>query len=554
MDLTLADAGNREILETDVLIVGAGPAGLSAAIRLKQVAPQLSVTVVEKSAELGGHIISGAVMNPVGLDALLPRWRDMGAPVGPAMTRDTFHFLTATADIALPQLMIPPQMKTPGAVIVSLGDLVKWLGEQAQGLGVDIFPMTAAVDVLTGEGGRVEGIITGDLGVDHAGNPKSTYAAGIGLRAKYTLIGEGARGSLAKHLIGHFGLADGHDPQLYGLGIKEVWEIAPERHEAGRVDHYLGFPLDNATSGGGFAYHAGGNRLYLGIAVHLSYSDPTLSPFGEFQRFKAHPAIARLLAGGRRLSYGARAMTSGGLQSIPELAFPGGALIGCAAGFMNVPALKAIHNAIRSGMATADRVATAIGEGRAYDKLEGLNDSVLATGIGDELKRVRNVKPFWSRFGTWLGVLLGGLDMWCEALFRVSPFGTLRHGEADFARLRPLAEVAPRVYPRPDGTSTYDRAASVYLANLSHDEDQPVHLRLADPDLPVREILPRYGEPAPLYCPAGVYEMAEEGGAPVFRIHAANCVHCKTCDIKDPAQNITWVPPEGGSGPNYSGM
>ncbi|MBN9311033.1 MAG: electron transfer flavoprotein-ubiquinone oxidoreductase [Devosia sp.] len=551
---TLADAGSREIIETDVLIVGAGPAGLSAAIRLKQVAPNLGVTVVEKSAELGGHIISGAVMNPVGLDALLPDWRELGAPVGPKVTRDTFHFLTGTADLQLPGPMIPPQMKTPDAVIVSLGDLVKWLGEQAQGLGVDIFPMTAAVDVLTGENGQVEGIITGDLGVGADGEPKSTYAAGIGLKAKYTLIGEGARGSLAKALIQRFGLADGRDPQLYGLGIKEVWEIAPDRHEPGRVDHYLGFPLDDATSGGGFAYHAEGNRLYLGLAVHLSYSDPTLSPFGEFQRFKQHPAIARLLEGGRRVSYGARAMTSGGLQSIPDLAFPGGALIGCAAGFMNVPALKAIHNAIRSGMATAERVAAAIAEGRAHDTLEGLDESVLATGIGAELGPVRNVKPLWSRFGTLAGVLLGGFDMWCEALLRVSPFGTLRHGKADSETLKPIQEATPRAYARPDGVTTFDRAASVYLANLSHDEDQPVHLRLADPSVPVRENLPRYGEPAPLYCPAGVYEMVEEGGAPVFRIHAANCVHCKTCDIKDPARNITWVPPEGGSGPNYSGM
>lgn len=550
----MADAGNREILETDVVIVGAGPAGLSAAIRLKQLAPNLSVTVVEKSAELGGHIISGAVMNPVGLDALLPGWRGMGAPVGLDVTRDTFHFLTGSGDIPLPSLMIPPQMKTPGAVIVSLGELVKWLGEQAQGLGVDIFPMTAAVDVLTGESGRVEGIITGDLGVDHTGRPKSTYAAGVALKAQYTLIGEGARGSLAKHVISQFGLAEGHDPQLYGLGIKEVWEIAPDRHEAGRVDHYLGFPLDATTSGGGFAYHAAGNKLYLGLVVHLSYDDPTLSPFDEFQRFKTHPSMARLLEGGRRLSYGARALTSGGLQAIPDLAFPGGALIGCAAGFMNVPALKAIHNAIRSGMATADRVAAAIGEGRAHDTLAGLNDSVLASGIGAELTPVRNVKPFWSRFGTYLGVLLGGFDMWCTALFRVSFFGTLRHDHADFERLKPLSAVTPRTYARPDGATTFDRTASVYLANLSHDEDQPVHLRLADPDLPVRENLPRYGEPAPLYCPAGVYEIAEEGGAPVFRIHAANCVHCKTCDIKDPAQNITWVPPEGGSGPNYSGM
>jgi len=550
----LADAGSREILETDVVIVGAGPAGLSAAIRLKQVAPELAVTVVEKSAEIGGHIISGAVMNPVGLDALLPNWRELGAPVGPKVSRDTFHLLTAGGDLPLPGLIIPPQMKVPDAVIVSLGDLVKWLGEQAQGLGVDVFPMTAAIDVLTGEGGQVEGIITGDLGVGADGQPKSTYAAGIALRAKYTLIGEGARGSLAKHVIGTFGLADGHDPQLYGLGIKEVWEIAAERHEAGRVDHYLGYPLDDATSGGGFAYHAAGNKVYLGFVTHLSYADPTLSPFGEFQRFKAHPAIARLLEGGRRLSYGARALTSGGLQAVPDLAFPGGALIGCAAGFMNVPALKAIHNAIRSGMATADRVARAIGEGRAHDTLEGLNESVLASGIGAELNPVRNVKPLWSRFGTLLGVILGGFDMWCETLFRFSILGTLRHGNADFAKLKPIAAVTRRSYPRPDGKTTFDRASSVYLANLSHDEDQPVHLKLADPSVPVRENVPRFGEPAPLYCPAGVYEVAEEGGAPVFRIHAANCVHCKTCDIKDPAQNITWVPPEGGSGPNYSGM
>lgn len=550
----MADAGNREMLETDVLIVGAGPAGLSAAIRLKQVAPDLTVTVVEKSAELGGHIISGAVLNPVGLDALLPDWRNMGAPIGPIARGDRFHFLTPGGDIPLPHFMIPPQMRTPDAVIVSLGDLVKWLGEQAQGLGIDIFPMTAAVDLLTGEGGRVEGIITGDLGVGADGQPKSTFAAGIALKAKYTLIGEGARGSLAKALIRQFGLDANSDPQLYGLGIKEVWELKPEQARYGHVHHYLGYPLDNATSGGGFAYHADNNRLYLGLVVHLNYSNPTLSPFGEFQRFKQHPSIAKMLEGGRRISYGARALTSGGLQSIPDLAFPGGALIGCAAGFMNVPALKAIHNAMRSGMATADKVAAAIGAGRAHDRIEGLNEAVLASGIGAELKPVRNVKPFWSRLGTLAGVLFGGFDMWCEALFRFSPFGTLRHQKADFEKLLPKADATAKLYERPDGKTTFDRAASVYLANLSHDEDQPIHLKLADPAVPVRENLPRYGEPAPLYCPAGVYEMAEEGGAPVFRIHAANCVHCKTCDIKDPAQNITWVPPEGGSGPNYSGM
>ncbi len=547
----MAAAGTREILDTDVVIVGAGPAGLAAAIRLKQKAPELAITVVEKSAELGGHILSGAVMNPVGMDELIPDWRAR-APVGPAVTEDTFHVLSRTGDFALPHFMLPPQMKVKDAVIISLGELVKWLGEEAQGLGIDIFPMTAAVDVLTGDRGEVQGIITGDLGVDANGNPKSSHAEGIALRAKYTLIGEGARGSLAKGLMARFGLETG--PQLYGLGIKEVWELAPERHRPGRIYHYLGYPLDDDTSGGGFAYHAQDRKLYLGFVTHLSYSNPTLSPFGEFQRFKAHPSISRLLEGATRLSYGARALTSGGLQSVPNLAFPGGALIGCAAGFMNVPALKGIHSAIRSGIATADAVTEAVGQGRAHDVLAGLNERVLASGIGAELKPVRNVKPLWGRAGTVLGVLLGGFDMWCEALFGRSPFGTLKHRHADADTLLPSGAVPARRYDRPDGKVAFDRSSSVFLANLSHDEDQPVHLKLADPTVPVRENLPRYGEPAPLYCPAGVYEMAEEGGEPVFRIHAANCVHCKTCDIKDPARNITWVPPEGGSGPNYAGM
>ncbi|WP_417310212.1 FAD-dependent oxidoreductase [Devosia sp.] len=550
----MTDAGNRDLIETDVVIVGAGPAGLSAAIRLKQRHSELSVTVVEKSAELGGHILSGAVMDPAGLDMLLPDWRDR-APLGPKVTRDRFHLLGPAGAVTLPNLLIPPQMRSHDAHIISLGALVRWLGEEAQALGVDIFPMTAAVDVLTGAEGQVEGIITGDLGLDAEGEPKpGVHAAGIALKAKYTLIGEGARGSLAKQLVAGFGLDAGRDPQLYGLGIKEIWEIDPARHHPGQVDHYLGYPLDNATSGGGFVYHAADNRVYVGFVTHLSYENPTLSPFGEFQRFKQHPAIADLLAGGRRISYGARALTSGGLQSVPALAFPGGALIGCAAGFMNVPGLKAIHNAMRSAIAAADEIGAAIADGRAHDTLAQLEAAVLATGIGAELKAVRNVKPLWARFGTALGVVLAGIDMWSLAILRLSPFGTLHHKAADFARLKPIDQVRAKTYPRPDGELTYDRAASVFLANLSHDEDQPVHLKLGDPDLPIRENLPRYGEPAPLYCPAGVYEVAEAGGAPVFRIHAANCVHCKTCDIKDPAQNITWVPPEGGSGPNYSGM
>jgi electron-transferring-flavoprotein dehydrogenase len=550
----MADAGNREVLSTDVLIVGAGPSGLAAAIRLKQRHPDIAVTVVEKAAEIGGHIISGAVMDPVGLDALIPDWRLKNAPTGPDVVSDNYHFLTSKGDFTFPHALTPPQMRTRGGVIVSLGDLVRWLGEQAAELGVDIFPMTAAVDVLRSGDGPVRGIITGDLGLDHEGNPKPGHAQGIALEAKYTLIAEGARGSLAKTLIGGFALDRKSSPQKYGLGIKEVWEIAPERHRPGRVDHYLGFPLDNGTDGGGFAYHAENSKLYLGYVVHLDYADPTLSPFGEFQRFKTHPAIAPLLEGATRVSYGARALAAGGWQALPDLAFAGGGLIGCAAGFMNAPRLKAIHNAILSGIGAADAVGAAIEAGRQHDVIADFGHRILATGIETELRGVRNLKPLWSRFGTLLGAGLGGFDMWCQAILRVSPFGTLRWSKPDAAHLKPISEVTPRHYPRPDGKTTFDRASSVYLANLAHDEDQPVHLRLADPSVPVRENLPLYGEPAPLYCPAGVYEMAEEGGAPVFRIHAANCVHCKTCDIKDPARNITWVPPEGGSGPNYSGM
>jgi electron-transferring-flavoprotein dehydrogenase len=543
----------RDIIDTDVVIVGAGPSGLAAAIRLKQVAPALAVTVVEKSAEIGGHIISGAAMNPVGLDELLPDWRNQGAPIGPVVTQDTYHYLTASGDFAMPRALVPPQMHVPGQVILSLGDLVKWLGDVAQGLGVDIYPMTAAVDLLLTPDGAVEGIITGDLGRDRNGNEKGTFAPGIGLRAKYTLIGEGARGSLAKVLTQRFGLADKADPQHYGLGIKEVWEIAADRHEPGRVDHYLGYPFDNRTEGGGFAYHAGSRKLYLGLVTHLGYADPTLSPFGEFQRFKAHPAIARLLEGATRISYGARALTAGGLQSVPSLAFPGGALIGCAAGFMNAAALKAIHSALRSGRVAGEQVASAIAAGRANDTLETLDAAVRASGIEAELHAVRNVKPLWHRFGTLLGAALGGADLWAQHLLKLSPFGTLHIRQTDAATLRPVG--TPRIYPKPDGKLSFDKSSSVYLANLSHDQDQPLHLRLADPSVPLAVTAPLYGaEPSPAYCPAGVYEITEADGQPVFRINAANCVHCKTCDIKDPAGNITWVPPEGGSGPNYAGM
>ena len=548
----MAEAGSRETLSTDVLIVGAGPSGLAAAIRIKQRHPEIAVTVVEKAAEVGGHILSGAVMDPVGLDALIPDWRLKGAPVGPDVTTDTYHFLTARGDFALPHLLMPPQLKTPNGVIVSLGNLVRWLGEQATELGVDIFPMTAAVDVLGSGKGPVRGIITGDLGRDHEGNPKPGFAEGIALEAKYTLIAEGARGSLAKHVIASHQLE--REPQKYGLGIKEVWEIPADRHQPGRVDHYLGFPLDNATAGGGFVYHAEDRKLYVGLVTYLDYQDPTLSPFDEFQRFKTHKSVAPLLEGATRLSYGARAVTAGGWQSIPTLAFPGGGLIGCAAGFMNAPRLKAIHNAILSGIGAADAVAEAIGKGRQHDLIADFGHRIMATGISTELQGVRNVKPLWTRLGNFAGALAGGVELWSSAILGRSLLGTLHHDKPDHQGLKPKGALPERSYAKPDGKLTFDRASSVYLANLAHDEDQPVHLRLADPAVPVRDNLPKFGEPAPLYCPAGVYEMAEEGGEPVFRIHPANCVHCKTCDIKDPAQNITWVPPEGGSGPNYSGM
>ncbi|WP_127144747.1 electron transfer flavoprotein-ubiquinone oxidoreductase [Pelagibacterium montanilacus] len=553
-EASLSDAVEREIMETDVLVVGAGPSGLAAAIAIRQAAPELSVIVIEKAAEVGGHILSGAVMDPVGLDELIPDWREKGAPVGPTVTDDRFVYLTKTGAIGFPQALIPPIMKTQGAVICSLGTLCGWLAQEAEAIGVDIFPGTAGADVIVGEKGEILGVVTGDLGRARDGSEKPGFTPGVELRARYTLLAEGARGSLTKGVIERFGLAQGRAPQKYGLGIKEIWEIAPERHSPGKVEHFLGHPLAGRASGGGFCYHASDNRVYLGLVTHLDYTNPTLSPFDEFQRFKTHPKMATLLEGGTRISYGARALTSGGWGAIPRLAFPGGALIGCAAGFMNVPRLKAIHNAFRSGRVAGLEVARAIGEGRSADVIETLDAAVLGAGIRDELYPVRAVKPLWSRFGDLAGVGLAGLDMWASSLARVSPFGGLSMRKSDREVLKPIAEVEPLTYGRPDGALTSSRTDSVYLANIAHEEDQPVHLRLRDPAVPIAENLPRFGEPAPLYCPAGVYEVTEEGGGPVFRINAQNCVHCKTCDIKDPAGNIDWVPPEGGSGPNYSGM
>jgi electron-transferring-flavoprotein dehydrogenase len=546
-------------MEYDVVIVGAGPAGLAAAIRLKQLAAEhgrdVAVTVLEKGSEVGAHILSGAVIDPVGLDRLLPDWRDRGAPIHTPVTEDRFLLLGPAGDVTLPHVLMPPLMSNRGNWIASLGDIVRWLGEQAATLGVDIYPGFAAVEVLYAEDGAVAGIATDDKGIGRDGKPKDTFQRGMELRAKYTLIAEGARGSLAKALIRRFELDKGREPQKYGIGLKELWEVAPERHRPGLVQHTFGWPLDNRTGGGSFLYHYGKNLVSVGFVVHLNYRNPYLAPFEEFQRFKTHPAIRDTFAGGKRIAYGARALTEGGWQSIPKLVFPGGALIGCAAGFMNVPRIKGSHNAILSGIHAAEAAYRAIAAGRSHDRLEAYSEAVHTGPIARDLKRVRNVKPLWSRLGTYAGIAAGGIDMWLNTVIPGVGLGlTMRHRKSDHVGLRRARQARPISYPKPDGVLTFDRLTSVSFSATNHEEDQPVHLKLADPSIPIAVNLPEYAEPAQRYCPASVYEVVEEGGKPRFQINAQNCVHCKTCDIKDPAQNITWVCPEGGGGPNYSGM
>jgi electron-transferring-flavoprotein dehydrogenase len=538
-------------MDFDVVIVGGGPAGLAAAIRLKQLNADTSVCVLEKGSEIGAHILSGAVIDPRALNELIPDWKEKGAPLETPVTDDRFCFFTKVGAINIPHFLFPPLMSNRGNYIVSLSNLCKWLGQQAESLGVEIYPGFPAHDVIL-EDGVMKGVITGDLGVAKDGHHKDSFTSGMELRGKYTFFAEGARGSLSKTLLAKFGLET--QPQKYGIGLKELWEIPAAQHKKGLVLHGMGWPLANDTGGGLFMYHWGDNLCSIGFVVHLNYTNPWLEPFGEFQRAKTHPAIAQVLKGAKRIGYGARAITEGGFQSVPRLSFPGGALIGCSAGFVNLPRIKGSHNAMKTGMLAAEAASAALQADRATDTLAEYDKAYTQSWVAKDLHRVRNAKPLWSRLGTLLALPFIGLDLWTNQLFGLSLFGTLGHGEPDFATLKKAADSPKIAYPRPDGVLTFDRLSSVFLSNTNHEEDQPVHLVLRDPAIPISVNLPEYGEPAQRYCPAGVYEVIEEASGPRFQINAQNCVHCKTCDIKDPSQNITWVTPEGGGGPNYTNM
>jgi electron-transferring-flavoprotein dehydrogenase len=551
----------REAMDYDVVIVGAGPAGLSAAIRLKQLAAaagsEINVAVLEKGSEVGAHILSGAVIDPKGIAELFPDWKAKGCPLETPVKTDRFMLLGPSGDISAPMFALPPMMHNHGAYIASLANVCRWLATEAEALGVEIYPGMAASDLTFREDGSVKGVVAGVFGIGKDGEKKPDYQPGLELNGKYVLIAEGVRGSLAKVIQAKFGLADGREPQKFGIGIKELWQVPDAVFQPGLVQHTAGWPLDDATGGGSFMYHFGDNYVSIGFVVHLNYKNPWISPFDEFQRLKHHPAISRYLEGGKRVAYGARAITEGGWQSIPKLAFPGGALVGCSAGFVNVPRIKGSHNAVKTGMLAAEAAFAAIGAGREGDTLTEYETSFASSWVAKELYLVRNAKPLWSRFGTVIGSGLAIAELWTTTLLRgLSPWGTLKHGKTDAASTGLATDFKPIVYPKPDGVLSFDKLSSVFLSSTNHEEDQPAHLRLKDPSVPINVNLPRYGEPARLYCPAGVYEVLydDAGNNPKFQINAQNCVHCKTCDIKDPSQNINWTTPEGGGGPNYPNM
>ncbi len=562
MPNTAANRDKMQSIETDIVIVGAGPAGLSAAIRLRQLAQQenrkLDVLVLEKGAEVGAHILSGAIFDPAPLDDLLPHWRNIDTPLKTRVNHEQFLYLGEAADLSIPSWIKPPLMNNRGHYIISLAALTRWLAEQAEALGVEIYPGQAATAPLYDENDRVTGVITGAKGVGRDGRRRRSFSPPLAVSARFTLIAEGARGTLANALISHFKLDAGRQPQKYALGLKELWELPADRHRPGLVQHMLGWPLDKATQGGGFVYHMADNLASVGFVVHLDYRNPYLSPYQEFQRFKTHPLLKESLERGRRIGYGARVLTVGGWQSVPQLAFPGGALLGCAAGLMNVPRLKGIHNAMRSGMLAAEAIHEALAENRTQQdplpELDALEQRWRQGPIGRDLHPVRNVKPLWHRLGTLRGLLASGAEMWLNTLLPVLGH-TLAHDEEDRLSLSPAAECTPPAYPAPDDQVSFDIPSSLQLANIRYNEDQPIHLKLFNAEVPIACNLPEFAEPARFYCPAGVYEIHEdEKGTPRFVINAQNCLHCKCCEIKDPWGNIAWTPPEGGDGPNYGAM
>lgn len=547
----------RDSMQYDVVIVGAGPAGLAAAIRLKQQAAvqqrEISVCVLEKASAVGMHILSGAVIDPIALNELIPDWQAQGAPVYSAVTEDNFLILAEKKSTNIPHFLLPPLMHNKNTFVVSLGKICQWLGEQAEVLGVEIYPGFAAAEVLYDEQGAVKGVATGDMGIAKDGQHKPEYTPGMELHARYTLFAEGARGSLTRELEERFNLRAQAQHQHYGLGFKEIWQIAPEKYRPGSVTHTLGWPLNNETGGGGFIYHQAENQVAIGFVVHLNYTNPYLSPFEEFQRFKTHPLVRDLISDGERIAYGARAISEGGIQSLPKLVFPGGALIGCSAGMVNVPRIKGSHNAMKSGMLAADAALIALTEDRAQDELQHYVDAFKQSWAFQDLDKVRNVKPALSKFGTWGGMFYAGIDMWLASIGVRMPW-TLRHKTPDNDSLQTVQSAQPLHYEKPDGKLTFDRLSSIALSNISHEDNQPNHLTLKDDTIPVAYNLPTFDAPEQRYCPAGVYEILTDEAGPRLQINAQNCIHCKTCDIKDPKQNIVWKTPEGGSGPTYIGM